>query len=85
MNLKDALNSGKKFKRKSRTTWWELDPDILFNLDEVLADDWEIQKDRITIEKQDLDKVWDDTVAMQFKDKETSNLLRDLLAKKLGL
>lgn len=48
MNLVEAVKSGKYFKRKNATEW--RDPNTsrfqyIYNLDQILADDWEVKED----------------------------------------
>lgn len=43
MNILEAAKSGKRFKRKTHGCWFAFDKDRLFNLDDIVADDWEIE------------------------------------------
>jgi ribosome-binding factor A len=47
MNIIEAIKSGKKFRRKGWTAYYDLQvrPDLYFVLDEIMADDWEIEPD----------------------------------------
>lgn len=57
MNIQDAAKSGKRFRRKGQIDW--VSPpnydgqEYSFNMDELLADDWEVESDlpRYTIKE----------------------------------
>lgn len=78
MNIIEAIKSGKRFKRKSEIAW--MSDDQLYNYvkADIIADDWEVESQPVTITRKDLDKAWA---------KARSNMLIDVevLAKELGL
>lgn len=52
MNIIEAIKSGKKFKRKTHINhrWMGAnESDLLFEIEEILADDWEIEDTAIKI------------------------------------
>jgi len=57
MNLIDALKSGKRFKRKHWDTFY-LNRQEWFQRKDVLADDWEVESDPVTITRAQLVEAW---------------------------
>ena len=50
MTLIEAMNSGKKYRRKGEKDWYDAVknyPDYVFPVRAILADDWEIQKSQV--------------------------------------
>ena len=46
MTIQEAIKSGKKFKRKYMDYWITEDPkQIAFSCSDILADDWEIERE----------------------------------------
>lgn len=47
MNIIEAIKSGKRMRRKGWTEYYDLKerPDFYFVIDEIMADDWEIEPD----------------------------------------
>lgn len=83
MNIVDAIKSGKRFKRAKNTVWVEHHEaqDLLKNIDyqALIADDWEVEEERVTITKRQLEAAWKKVIVYD------SPIVRDLLAKELGL
>ena len=79
MNIIEALNSGRKLRRKS---WGWTDKWIEPNNQSIFADDWEIQpvKKSVTITREQFDAAWDNALLII-----GTRLDRDALAKELGL
>lgn len=78
MNIIEAIKSGKKFRRKNKGAWFFNGEVYSYTTDSILADDWEVESQPVTITRKDLDKAWA---------KARSNMLVDIevLAKELGL
>ena len=61
MNIQEAANSGKRYRRKGEQYWYEAVqnyPDYVFPMRAVLADDWEVEEKSVTITRQQLDEAW---------------------------
>lgn len=67
MNLVDAVKSGKRFRRKS---WFKNATDdqwldvlkldnAIFSLNDLLAEDWQIEQKSVTITREQFDAAWD--------------------------
>lgn len=55
MNLIEALKSKKPLRQKNGGLWiYPLTSNIIFNIKQILADDWEIQEEKIEITKSQL-------------------------------
>jgi hypothetical protein len=58
MNIIEAINSGRKYRRKGEELWYESEEDnrdYVFPLGAILADDWEIESTPVTITREDFD------------------------------
>jgi hypothetical protein len=55
MDIIEAIKSGKKFRRKGSTSYYDLKEkhDFYFVIDEIMADDWEIEEVEIKITSSD--------------------------------
>jgi hypothetical protein len=53
MNIIEAALTGKKFKRKSWTAFYssEYVENVVFNLEDILADDWEVETEKAKYRK----------------------------------
>jgi hypothetical protein len=62
MTLIEAIKTGKRFRRKGSIGYYEpkLLPNTYFIVDEVLADDWEVEPTPITITREQFDAAWDE-------------------------
>ncbi len=79
MNILDAIKSGRRIRRKS----WE---DKTSFLDErsckdAFADDWEVEKRTVTIDREQFDSAWDDATHREYD----LQSVREKLIKELGL
>jgi spore coat polysaccharide biosynthesis predicted glycosyltransferase SpsG len=83
VNIIEAIKSGKKFKRVKDTCWFEHHEaqDLLKNIDyrALVADDWEVEEEKVTVTKRQLEAAWKKVIVFD------SPIVRDLLAKELGL
>ena len=52
MNIIEAVKSGLPYKRKSHSCWF--DKTNHWRGDDILADDWEVQEQTVTITKREL-------------------------------
>lgn len=52
MNLIDALKSGRRFRRKNATLWWDTNPNAVyhFSREALISDDWEIEREPEVVE-----------------------------------
>lgn len=48
MNIIDAIKSGKRFRRANYCDWANYEAVRVFSMDEVLSNQWEVEKDPIT-------------------------------------
>jgi hypothetical protein len=60
MTLVEAIKSGKRFQRKGSTGYYEpkLLPNTFFVVDEIMADDWEVEPTPITITREQFEATW---------------------------
>lgn len=92
MNLIEAVKSGKPFRRSIHSNWMHVEGKNITFIDElnlaaiykvlledILAEDWEIQDSSVTITRFDLQKAWSLT-----QQAEPYNF-QERLAKELGL
>lgn len=49
MNIIEAIKSGKRFRRRGEDFYYDLKNELHFIVDEVMADDWEIEEDKIVV------------------------------------
>lgn len=80
MNVIEAIKSGKRFKRRSEKAW--MSDDQLYNYvkEDIIADDWEIEIQPVTITRADFDAAWDKAHrAATFKE------IYEMLCNELGL
>lgn len=91
MNIIEAIRSGKAFKRKSKSAWFSQDglEDINFNLDEIIAEDWEVHEGSLTVTATTIREAYQ-RVRKSLIDEPTSRLLgenefQERLIKELGL
>lgn len=61
MNIIEAINSGKKYKRKSDTSgsWYLPSVKYQFKQECVLADDWEVEEEKKELSWDEIKKVLD--------------------------
>lgn len=99
MNIIEAIKSGKRFKRKHASKWHDfknggiyytdIDGDYvnLHNLrvNEVLADDWEIEEKRVGVSAKDLNTLFFQYRLWQRKDDSDTHQVQEFLLKELGL
>jgi len=88
VNIVEAIKSGKRFKRSTETTYrdsqqyhYKSDPAFyLLHIEDILANDWEIEPESVTITREQFNAAWD-TASLMIGIKRH----RDVLAKELGL
>jgi hypothetical protein len=82
VNLIEAIKSGRRFKRKSEIAW--MSDDQLYNYvkADIIAEDWEIESQPVTITREQFDKAVHDSLRFRCCDDDS---LFDLIAEKLGL
>lgn len=92
MNIIDAIKSGKFFSRLSNPgksyLFIDYENDLIeFSAAELLADDWEIESQPVTITREQFDAAWDRARTKKLIGLEIMNSFceRDDLAKELGL
>lgn len=56
MTIQEAINSGKPIRRKSDKFWidYNFHQRFYINVEEILADDWEIEEEKIEITRSQL-------------------------------
>lgn len=60
MNIQEAMKSGKPFKRKGHKVYIQggiASVDSFFSYEEVLATDWEVEEEKISLSASDIRKV----------------------------
>lgn len=58
MTLKDVLESGRRFRRESEgDTWFSVYGARVWSQEEVLADDWELEEETVTLTVNELKKL----------------------------
>lgn len=89
MNIIDAIKSGKRFMRKSQPNqgfWYHAGSGLTFYVNDILADDWEIESEAVWITREDFDAAWrravDVSENMEIK---TFHYLYELVVRELGL
>lgn len=57
MNIIEAIKSGKRFKRKAHFDYWPKPNrnSHTFSLEELLADDWEVEEKQVTLTESDFE------------------------------
>jgi hypothetical protein len=81
VNIIEAIKSGKGIRRKA----WDCNTYGFFgsytNLTsvDIIADDWEVEEAKVTLTKSQFDAAWQKVIFFD------SPMVRDLLAKELGL
>lgn len=85
MNIIEAIKTGKRFKRKSWSPRQYCDikktPDLHFLIEEVMANDWEIEPYVVTITRDQFNRAWDKGL-----ENSSSNLeLHAILCEELGI
>lgn len=63
MNIIDAIKSGKLHKRKINREWCHAPSvtnqfSLTYSIDDILANDWEVEEVRVTISASDLKTAW---------------------------
>lgn len=62
MNIQEAMNSGKKYRRSSDKMGWYHPPadypHYKFTVEQVLSDDWEVEEKSVTITREQLEEAW---------------------------
>jgi hypothetical protein len=79
LTLKEALESGKRFKRKGEPNFEPANGGLYFNRKAVLATDWEIEEERISLSAEEIKRA----MTFALSDTEVANLIQSGL-KKLG-
>ena len=91
MNLIDAVKSGKSFKRPEWRHFYSAPAQLLFTvedirlqltIEDILADDWEVEEKQITITESDFNKAVVKTGNLYYQDQ---GYWADALKKELGL
>lgn len=92
MNIVDAIKSGKLHKRKINREWCHAPSvtnqfSLTYSIDDILADDWEIEEVRVTINASDLKMAWIKACEniKRYDDTTPSHWLCVELKKELGL
>ena len=88
MNIIDAIKSGKRYRRKTfHTTWFSVSDVVSWAQSDILADDWEIEEVRVTINASDLKMAWIKACEniKRYDDTTPSHWLCVELKKELGL
>lgn len=49
MNIIEAIKSGKRFRRRGEDFYYDLKNELHFVIDEVMANDWEVEEDKIVV------------------------------------
>lgn len=88
MNIIEAIKSGKRFKRKSWESWLTTEKEKNVSeyrfdlpLEAIIADDWEVEPDAVTITRKQFDAAWDKGLEAH----RLSIELHAILCKELGL
>jgi hypothetical protein len=85
MNLIEAIKSGKRFRRTSWDSiaeWIDPRTDRLnISLDAIIADDWDVEPQPVTITREQFDKAWFSATGKS----PGSSGIYEALAKELGL
>lgn len=82
MNLIEAIKSGKRIRQKSKNIWLEPKDGKYFSVDQILADDWEIEEATIAITGSQFDTAY----KLALVDcKDSLELFADCLKWRLGL
>jgi hypothetical protein len=81
VNIIEAIKSGKRFRRKGQPRYLELfhDIDLCLSAVDIIADDWEVEEAKVTLTKSQFEAAWQKVIFFD------SPMVRDLLAKELGL
>lgn len=59
MTLIEALKTGKKIRKKSSGLYVNKDyPSVQFTIDDVLADDWEVEQTPVPVTREQFDSAW---------------------------
>ena len=63
MNIQEAINSNKRYRRKGELGWYDAVPDFphyIFCMRDILAEDWELEevKKAVTITREQLEEAW---------------------------
>jgi hypothetical protein len=84
MNLRDAILTGRRIRQKDRGQDW-LSPGILFNSDEIIADNWEVEEAPVTITASQFWEAFGLCWAIVYPAIQMNDRLANELAQKLGL
>jgi hypothetical protein len=62
LNIIDAVKSGKRHRRKGNNLWSEAlrSQDVYYNVESILATDWEIEERKIEITESEFDAIAED-------------------------
>lgn len=83
MNLIEAVKSGKSYKRKKHTYWYESsNKEFHLSIQCILADDWEVESEPLMITRAQFDEAWYRAIVSSAP---ATISQRNLLAKELGL
>lgn len=96
MNLIDAIKSGKQFRRKSQPNqdfWFRPMDTHSFTQDEIIAEDWEVEEEKIEITWTELSEKYNSAWNKFYcaygweisHDRFTPGLFEEYLKKELGL
>ena len=87
MNIIDAIKSGKPYRRKNSLETFTPGDEYDFAYSEVLADDWEIESEPVTITREQFDGAWESVTNYISKTQPffRLDLAQSMLCEKLGL
>ena len=81
MNIIDAIKSGRKYRRKGFHSWClpvAEKNNYHFSIEDLLADDWEVEEKAVTLTISDLSKAYDEAGDL-FSRREDCRSFRDAL------
>jgi hypothetical protein len=70
MNIIDAVKSGLPFKRKGSEGWCDSAVSYMWGSNSLLATDWEVQEQTVTITKAQLRHAWNDMPQVEYRELE---------------
>jgi hypothetical protein len=84
MNLLEAIKSGKRFKRPHWDIYYssQMEEELQLSIEELLAEDWEVELKKVTITEEDFNKAVARTGNLYHQDQW---YWADALKKELGL
>lgn len=89
MNIQEAINSCKRYRRKGELGWYDAVedfPNYVFCTRDVLAEDWEVEEKSVTITQEDFFHAYTEALKeTEIKDTYHIGEVINCLAKRLGL